>query len=83
MGIILTTGFLSAQNIDKVNADYSEDKRNADALQKLTDAKGPLKTTIILDSVLAGLMLISFIISAITLGKNLRTIPPSHKISED
>ena len=80
MGIILTTSHLSAQNIDKVNEDYSEEKRNAAALQKLVDAKDPLKMASLLNTVLCGLMLISFIISAITLGKNLRTAP---KVSDE
>ena len=71
----MTTSYLSFQNIDKINDDYSEDKRNAAALQKLTDAKDPLKSANILNTVLCCLMLISFIISAITLGKNLRTAP--------
>ena len=51
-------------------------------LQKLQDAKDPLKMASTLDAVLAGLMLISFIISAITLGKNLRTAPVS-KVNEE
>ena len=80
MGIILSTSYLSAQNIDKVNDDYSEDKRNLAALQKLVDAKTPLKTASILNTVLCGLMLISFIISAVTLGKPLRTAP---KVSDE
>ena len=75
MGIILTTSYLSMQNIVKVNDDYSEDKRNLAELQKLVDAKSPLKMASIFNTVLCCLMLISFIISAITLGKPLRTAP--------
>ena len=33
LGIILSTSYLSRSNIDKVYADYSEDKRNLTALQ--------------------------------------------------
>ena len=82
MGIILATSYLSNENITKVNEDYSEDTRNANALKKLMEAKDPLKMSAVLNSVLAGLMLISFVISAITLGKNLRTAP-AHKVQED
>ena len=75
MGIILATSSLSFDNINKINEDYAEDTRNATALQKLMDTKEPLKMASILNTVLAGLMLLSFVISGITLGKNLRTMP--------
>lgn len=78
----MTTSYLSFENIDKINQDYSEDKRNGTALKNLTDAKEPLKMANILNAVLAGLMLISFIISAITLGKNLRSAP-ARKVSNE
>ena len=74
----MTTSYLSFENINKINEDYSEDKRNGSALKSLTDAKDPLKTANVLNAVLAGLMLLSFIISAVTLGKNLRSVPSSH-----
>ena len=78
----MTTSYLSFENINKINEDYSEDKRNGSALKNLTDAKDPLKAASVLNAVLAGLMLISFIISAVTLGKNLRSAPPAEKYTK-
>ena len=80
LGIILSTSFLSRSNIDKVYADYSEDKRNLTALQQLLDAKDPLQVATILNEVLAALMLLSFVISGITLGKPMRSAP---KVSDE
>ena len=61
-------------------ADYSEDKRNLTALNKLLDAKDPLQVATILNEVLAALMILSFVVSGITLGKPLRSAP---KISDE
>ena len=80
LGIILSTSYLSRNNIDKIYTDYSEDKRNLTALNKLLDAKDPLQVATILNEVLAALMILSFVVSGITLGKPLRSAP---KISDE
>ena len=77
----MTTTHLSFVNIAKIDTEYSEDIRNQSAINDLNAAKDPLKSSAVLNCVLSGMMVVSFIISAFTLGKNLRS--KEHKVGED
>ena len=68
----MVTDFLAKDNIDTVISDYSYDTANAAALADLNSALKPLEASIVLNGTLAGFMFLSFVLSAVTLGKPLR-----------
>ena len=66
------TDVLAKNNITQTIDDYSYDSQNASAIQELKDAISPLDVSLGMNSTLAALMLLSFVFSAVTLGKPLR-----------
>ena len=77
--IIMVTASLANSNIDQISDDYSYDESNKDAIDSLKDAQGPLKMSMIFNGILAGCMLLNFVLGGFTLGKPLR----QHKSAVD
>ena len=77
--IIMVTSSLASSNIDQIYDDYKYDETNSAAINELKDAQGPLKTSMAFNGILAGCMILNFVLGAFTLGKPLR----SHKSAVD
>ena len=72
IAIIMVTSVLAKNNINKTIDDYSYDDANAAALSDLKSSIDPLNASLGLNGTLAGLMVLSFVLSAFTLSKPLR-----------
>ena len=73
IAIIIVTDILAKNNINQTISDYEYDQENAVAIQQLQNAIKPLNTSLYMNASLAGLMLLSFVFNAFTLGKPLRS----------
>ena len=74
LATLIATMTLGRGNIDAINADFGSDAANSNAIYQLNKATAQMETSLRLNYTLAALMVSTFLLDCLTLGKPLRSV---------